>query len=247
MLNSKKQITLYQLDEKLPDVSLFLLPIFFSPKNYSQVTNLKKFNVTPNDFCLKKKKSKHSLKFSKKKTLKSYFKSLNKKNLYFSNKKLKFLQDFFLKKKTTNNFLKNQYLKQQISVKINSSKNLNFSPIYLNKRSLKDKNKTNRFTFTVNFAFLLKSFEKRKKIKIKNFKSRLSIIFTLFSLGWRYNSFFFLKKKLWSGLFGFKVFRPIKKEEVISKSHILSQIKILKKKKIFCLKSRYLFNFLSLK
>ena len=79
MLNSKKQITLNQLDKKLSDVSLFLLPTFFSPKNYSQVTNLKKFKVTPNDFCLKKKKFKHSLKFSKKNTLKNYFKSLNKK------------------------------------------------------------------------------------------------------------------------------------------------------------------------
>jgi hypothetical protein len=184
---------------------------------------------------------------SKKNTLKNYFKSLNKKNLRFSNKKLKFLQQLVLKKKTTNNFLKNQYLKQQVSLKINSFKNLNFLPIYLNKRNLKDKNKTNRLSLTVNSAFLLKSFKKQKKTKIKSFKSGLIIILMLFSLGWRYNSFFFFKKKkLWSGSFGLKVFQPIKKEKVFSKSHILSYIKILKKKKNFCLKNRYLFNLLSL-
>ena len=101
MLNSKKQITLNYLDNKFDNVSLFLLPIFFSSKNYSQIKNLTKFGFRSNDFCFKRKNFKHAFKFSKKNTLKNYFKSLNKKNLKFSNKKLKLFQQFALKKKTT--------------------------------------------------------------------------------------------------------------------------------------------------
>jgi hypothetical protein len=251
MLNNKKQITFNYLDNKFDNVSLFLLPIFFSSKNYSQIKNLTKFEFRANDFCFKKKKFKYSFKFSKKNTLKNYFKSLNKKKLKFSSKKLKSLQYLSLKKKTTNNFLKNQYSKQQVNTKFNVTKNLKFSPIYTNKRNLKDMHKINRFskfTFILNSAFLLTSFKKGKEIKMQKFKSRLSVILRILLLRWRYNSFFFLKKKsLWSGLFGFKVFKLTKKGKSFSKSQILSNMKIFKKKKNFCLKNRYLFNFFSLK
>jgi len=248
MLNSKKQIASNHLDNKLVNVTLFLLPIFFSSKNYSQIKNLKNFESTPNDFCLKRKKFKYSFKFTKKNTLKNYFKSLNKKSLKFSNKKLKFLQHLALKKKTTNNFLKNQYVKQEASTKINIIKNLKFSSIYLSKRNLKDTHRINRFSYTIGSVFLLACFKKNKKIKVKNFKSRLVTILSLLSLKWQYNSFsFFKRKNLWSGLFGLKSFKLLKKGNVFSKFHVLSNIKIFKKKKIFCLKNRYLFNFLSLK
>ena len=248
MLNSKKQIASTHLDNKFINISLFLLPIFFSSKNYSQIKNLKKFESTPNDFCFKKKNFKYSFKFTKKNTLKNYFKSLNKKSLKFSNKKLKFLQHLIFKKKTTNNFLKNQYLKQEVSTKINSTKNLKFSPTYLSKRNLKDTHRINRFSCIIDSVFSLVCFKKNKKTKVKIFKSRLVTILSLLSLKWRYNSFFFSKRKnLWSGLFGLKSFKLIKKGNIFSKSHILSNIKILKKKKNFCLKNRYLFNFLSLK
>ena len=191
MLNSRKQITLNHLDNKCVSVSPFLLPIFFSPKNYSQIKNFKKFKFTPNTFCFKRKKFRYPLKFSKKNTLKNYFKSLNKKNLKFSNKKLKLFQQLALKKKTTNNLLKIQYLKQQVSTKINITKNLKFSPIYLNKRNLKDRYKINRFSFISNSVFLLTAFKKDDKVKIKNFKSRLSVILTLLLLKWRFSPFFF--------------------------------------------------------
>jgi hypothetical protein len=251
MLNSKKQITLNYLDNKFDNISLFLLPIFFSSKNYLQIKNLTKFEFRSNDFCFKRKNFKHVFKFSKKNTLKNYFKSLNKKNLKFSTKKLKFLQHLNLKKKTTNNFLKNQHLKQQVATKINITKNLKFSPIFLSRRNLKDTHKLNRFSkfvFILNSVFSLTSFKKHKQIKMQHFKSRLNVILTIFLLKWRYNSFFFFKKKsLWSGLFGLKAFKVIKKGKFVSKSQILSNIKILKKKKNFCLKNKYLFNFLSLK
>ena len=248
MLNSKKQIPFTHLDNKFVNFSLFLLPIFFSSKNYLQIKNLKKFEFTPNDFCFKKKIFKYSFKFTKKNTLKNHFKSLNKKSLKFSNKKLKFLQQLIFKKKTTNNFLKNQYLKQEVSTKINTTTNLKFSPIYLSKRNLKDTHIINRFSCITDSVFSLVCFKKNKKTKVKIFKSRLVTILSLLLLKWRYNSFFFFKKKnLWSGLFGLKSFKFTKKGNIFSKSHILSNIKILKKKKNFCLKNRYLFNFLSLK
>jgi hypothetical protein len=248
MLNSKKQIASTHLDNKFINISLFLLPIFFSSKNYSQIKNLKKFESTPNDFCFKKKKLKYSFKFTKKNTLKNYFKSLNKKSLKFSNKKLKFLQHLIFKKKTTNNFLKNQYLKQEVTTQINTKKNLKFSPIFLSKRNLKDMDRINRFSCIIDSVFSLVCFKKNKKIKVKNFKSRLVTILSLLLLKWRYNSFFFSKRKnLWSGLFGLKSFELTKKGDLFSKSHILSNIKILKKKRNFCLKNRYLFNFISLK
>jgi len=247
MLNSKKQIPFTHLDNKFVNLSFFLLPTFFSSKNYLQTKNLKKFESTPNDFCFRKKKFKYSFKFTKKNTLKNYFKSLNKKSLKFSNKK-KFLQLLIFKKKTTNNFLKNQYLKQEVSTKINTTKNLNFSLIYLSKRNLKDTQRIIRFSCVTDSVSSLVYFKKNKKIKVKIFKSRLVTTISLLSLKWRYNSFFFSKRKnLWSGLFGFKSFEFIKKRSVFSKSHTLSNIKILKKKKIFCLKNRYSFNFISLK
>lgn len=73
MLNSKKQIASPHLDNKFVKISLFLLPIFFSSKNYSQIKNLKKFESTPNDFCFKKKKLKYSFKFTKKKYFEKLF------------------------------------------------------------------------------------------------------------------------------------------------------------------------------
>jgi len=191
MLNSKKQITSHHLDNKFVKFSLFLLPIFFSSKNYLQIKNLKKFESTPNDFCFKKKKLKYSFKFTKKKTLKNYFKSLNKKSLKFSNKKLKFLQHLTFKKKATNNFLKNQYLKQEVTTQINIKKNLKFSPIFLSKRNLKDTHRINRFSCIIDSVFSLVCFKKNKKIKVKIFKSRLVTILSLLFLKWRYNSFFF--------------------------------------------------------
>jgi hypothetical protein len=248
MLNSKKQIASTHLDNKFVNIPLFLLPIFFSSKNYSQIKNFKKFESTPNDFCFKKKKLEGSFKFSKKNTLRNYFKSLNKKSLKFSNKKLKFLQHFIFKKKTTNNFLKNQYLKQEVNTKINTTKNLKFSPIYLSKRNLKDTHIINRFSCTRDSVFSLVRFKKNNKIKVKIFKSRLVTILSLLLLKWQYNSFFFVKRKnLWSGLFGLKSFELIKNGNVLSKHHIVSNIKILKKKRNFCLKNRYLLNFLSSK
>ena len=246
MLNSKKQITLNTLNDKFINVSFFSSPIFSSFNNFLQIKNLKKFELTPSDFCLKRKKSRYPLKFSKKKTLKNYFKFLNKKKLKSSTKKVKFLQNLVIIKKATNNFLKNQYLKQQVSTKCSVVKNLKFSPIFLNRRNLSDTDKTNRFSSFFSSFLLLASFEKRRKIKMKSFKSRLSLILSLFSLRWRYNSFFFSKKKsLWSGLFGLKASKPTENGKATRKSNFLLSMKILKKKEIFCLKNRYSFKFFS--